>query len=201
MDKGWMAWAAQAAELHTYRADFENRKKEGRGFYKLSNESIASVHEDLAKDYRELAEQHSEELSQLLDDLGKSQEELLDHLMERRTTQHAVPVNEPETTGVEGPTDYPEGNNPHESDDPTHNEQTQRIESPQPEVGFAAPITQPKEELNTPAPATQEGNISTSPFTPGEGHPPRNDLAEAIMPEVHQEERTEPSIIDILEAE
>ena len=24
MDKGWMAWAAQAAELHTYRADWEN---------------------------------------------------------------------------------------------------------------------------------------------------------------------------------
>ena len=24
LDKGWMAWAAQAAELHTYRADWEN---------------------------------------------------------------------------------------------------------------------------------------------------------------------------------
>ena len=24
MDKGWMAWVAQAVELHTYRANFEN---------------------------------------------------------------------------------------------------------------------------------------------------------------------------------
>ena len=29
LDKGWMAWATQAAELHTYRADWENRRKEG----------------------------------------------------------------------------------------------------------------------------------------------------------------------------
>ena len=122
MDKGWTAWAAQAAELHTYRANFENRKKEGRGFYKLSDESIASVREDLAKDYRELAEQHSEELSQLLDDFGESQEELLDHLMERRATQHAVPVTKTETAEVEGPVVNPGGNNPHESADPTHSE-------------------------------------------------------------------------------
>ena len=29
LDKGWTAWAAQAAELHTCRADWENRRKEG----------------------------------------------------------------------------------------------------------------------------------------------------------------------------
>ena len=48
MDKGWEAWAVQAAELHTYRADWENRKKEARGFYKLSEETMATVSEDLA---------------------------------------------------------------------------------------------------------------------------------------------------------
>mgnify|MGYP000494644238 FL=1 len=63
LDKGWMAWAAQAAELHTYRADWENRRKDGRGFYKLNEESIAAVREDLAQDYRTLADQHSEELA------------------------------------------------------------------------------------------------------------------------------------------
>ena len=82
MDKGWEAWATQTAELHTYRADWENHKKEGRGFYKLSEETVATVREDLAKDYRELAEQHSEELAQLLEDFGEGQEELLDRLME-----------------------------------------------------------------------------------------------------------------------
>ena len=88
---------AQAAELHTYRADFENRKKEGMGFYKLTDDSIALVHKDLSKDYQELMEQHSEELAQILDDFRESQEELLDHLMESRSTHHAVPVAEPET--------------------------------------------------------------------------------------------------------
>ena len=93
-----MAWATHASELHTYRADWENRKKEGRDFHKLNDESVATVREDLSQDYRTLVEQQSEELAQLLDNFGESQEELLDHLMERRTTQYAVPVAEPETT-------------------------------------------------------------------------------------------------------
>ena len=82
MDKGWEAWAVQAAELHTYRADWENRKKEGKGFYKLSEETVATVREDLAKDYSELAERHSEELTLILEEFGEGQEELLGQLME-----------------------------------------------------------------------------------------------------------------------
>ena len=31
-------WAAQAAELHSLRADAENRRKEGLGFYKMDVE-------------------------------------------------------------------------------------------------------------------------------------------------------------------
>ena len=63
LDKGWAAWATQAAELHTYQEDWENRRKEGRGFYKLNEESIAAVREDLAQDYQTLVDQHSEELT------------------------------------------------------------------------------------------------------------------------------------------
>ena len=60
---------------------------------------MAAVREDLAKDYRELAEQHSEELAQLLEDFGESQEELLDLLMEvRGRQQHAGAGAEQETT-------------------------------------------------------------------------------------------------------
>ena len=151
MDKGWMAWAAQAVELHTYLTDFENRKDD-RGFYKLSDDTIASVREDLSKDYRELAEQHSEELAQILDDIRESQEDLLDRLMESRSTQHAVLVAEPETAEVEGPSRNLKVTQLHESADPTHNEQTQPIESLQPEAGTAAPITQPAEDVNTPEP-------------------------------------------------
>ena len=72
MDKGWEAWAAQTAELHSYRTNWANQKKEGRGLYKLNNETVATMREDLAKDYRELAEQQSEELAQLLDNFGES---------------------------------------------------------------------------------------------------------------------------------
>ena len=51
---------------------------------------MAIVREDLAKDYRELAEQYSEEFAQLLEDFGEGQEELLDHLMEVRGRQQHV---------------------------------------------------------------------------------------------------------------
>ena len=75
------------------------RKKEGRGFYKLSEETVAVVREDLAKDYHELAEQHSEELAQLVEDFGEGQKELLDHLLEvRGRQQHAGAGAEQETT-------------------------------------------------------------------------------------------------------
>ena len=52
---GWADWANQAVELHTYRADQENRLKDGKGFYKLNEESIAIVREDLTQDYQALA--------------------------------------------------------------------------------------------------------------------------------------------------
>ena len=54
--KGWAGWAQQAAELHTFLADHENRTKSGQGFFKLSNESIAAVREDLAADYQALSD-------------------------------------------------------------------------------------------------------------------------------------------------
>ena len=73
MDRGWADWAQQAAELHTYWANQENRKKEGKGFYKLDEESIATVREDLVKDYQALIHHHAEEIVQLLDNFGMSQ--------------------------------------------------------------------------------------------------------------------------------
>ena len=56
LDKRWVAWTMQAAELHTYRADWENRRKEGRGFYKLNEDNIAAVREELTQDYQTLAD-------------------------------------------------------------------------------------------------------------------------------------------------
>ena len=34
LDRGWAGWTKQAAELHTFFADQENRLKEGKGFTK-----------------------------------------------------------------------------------------------------------------------------------------------------------------------
>ena len=47
LDRGWAEWAKQAAELHTYRDNQENREIEGKGFYKLNKEGISTVCEDL----------------------------------------------------------------------------------------------------------------------------------------------------------
>ena len=73
--------------------------------------------------------------------------------------------------------------------------------SPQGNGLAAVAITQPCDDINTPEPNTQERDIITSPLTQGEGQQPRNDMAETITPELNQDVRTEPSILDILEAE
>ena len=146
MDKGWGAWAAQTAELHTYLADWENRKKEGRGFYKLNDETVATVREDLAKDYRELAEQHSEELTQLLDDFGESQEELLDRLIEIRGEQHHT---EP---GAEQEIAEPIERQPNTKEATTTHESTEGdMSTPQPQPPMSLQSrSQPRKETKTP---------------------------------------------------
>ena len=44
--------------------------KEGKGFFKLNEDSIATVREDLAADYKALAYHHSEEVVQILEEYG-----------------------------------------------------------------------------------------------------------------------------------
>ena len=72
MNLEWTNWAKKAAELYTFCVDQENWQKEGKGFYKLNEESIASVREDLTANYQALADHHSEEIVQLLEDLSVS---------------------------------------------------------------------------------------------------------------------------------
>ena len=80
VERGWSDWAKQAAELHTFRADRENRLKASKGFYKLHEESIASICEDLEAEYQALADHHSEEVVQLLVDFGQDKLEVACHL-------------------------------------------------------------------------------------------------------------------------
>ena len=76
LDRVWTGWTKQAAELHTFRADHENRMKEGKGFFKLNNDSIAAVCEDLAAHYQALADRHFEEVLQILEEYGATDLEI-----------------------------------------------------------------------------------------------------------------------------
>ena len=77
MNRGWADWAKQATELHTFRVDKENRRKEGKSFYKLDEGSIATVLEHLTSDYQALADHHSEEIVQLLEEFGATEVEIV----------------------------------------------------------------------------------------------------------------------------
>ena len=59
---GQKTWSNQAAELQVLRADHENRKKQGQGFFKMDEASIIKVREELANDICELITQHTEEI-------------------------------------------------------------------------------------------------------------------------------------------
>ena len=61
-EKLWKEWSQQAAELQTLRAHAENRKKTGDKFYKMDEESIVTIREELSEDFYALAEEHLKEI-------------------------------------------------------------------------------------------------------------------------------------------
>ena len=71
MDKGWKTWSAQAAELQLLRADRENRKAQGQGFFKMTEEAISTVQEDIAKDLSEIPTCHQEEVNRPMQEFDK----------------------------------------------------------------------------------------------------------------------------------
>ena len=60
-------------ELHTFQADQQNQRREGWRFYKLDQESVTTLQEDLANDHHALAQAHSQEIQGLLDEYGDAQ--------------------------------------------------------------------------------------------------------------------------------
>ena len=68
-EKVWKEWSQQAAELQTLRADAENRKKSGYKFYKMDEESIVTIREELSEDFFSLAEAHLREVWGLVERL------------------------------------------------------------------------------------------------------------------------------------
>ena len=72
-EKVWKEWSQQAAELQTLRADAENRRKTGDKFYKMDEESIVTIGEELSEDFFALAEEHLKEIRGLVERLDDGQ--------------------------------------------------------------------------------------------------------------------------------
>ena len=71
LDRGWKTWLAQATELQILRADKDNRKTQGLGFFKMIEEAISTVHEDIARDLYDMAASHREEIIRLMHEFDK----------------------------------------------------------------------------------------------------------------------------------
>ena len=69
-----------ASARKTSTADQENGQKEGKGFHKLNEESVASVRENLTADYQVVADHHSKKIMQLLEELDATEVEITRHL-------------------------------------------------------------------------------------------------------------------------
>ena len=58
----WKEWSSQAAELQVLRADVENWAKAGDNFYKMYEESIITIQEELAEDFQAMAQVQTAEI-------------------------------------------------------------------------------------------------------------------------------------------
>ena len=68
----WMQWSQQAAKLQTLREDAENIKKAGDN-YKMDEESIVTIREELSDDFFSLAESHLGAVWSLVERLNDDQ--------------------------------------------------------------------------------------------------------------------------------
>ena len=66
-------WSQQVAELQTLRTDAEKHKKAGDKFYKMDEESIVTIQEELSEDFFALAEAHLKEVWGLVERLDDGQ--------------------------------------------------------------------------------------------------------------------------------
>ena len=113
-EKLWREWAQQAAELQTLRADAENRKKTGDKFYKMDEDSIVNIREELSEDFYALAEEHLKEIRGLVERLDDGQlatqlelegyeKDRVRQEAEERTTP--ISISESERPAEDAPTD------------------------------------------------------------------------------------------------
>ena len=90
MEKGWKLWSAQAAELQLLRADRDNRKAQGPSFFKMSQNNLDTVHEEIAKDIYEIAAFYKEEINRIMQEFDKHDIDTsvqLDHVEAERVSK------------------------------------------------------------------------------------------------------------------
>ena len=69
----WNQWSKQAAELQLPRADAKNGKKASDNFYKMDEESIVTIQEELSNDFYALTETQLEVVRKLIDGIEDDQ--------------------------------------------------------------------------------------------------------------------------------
>ena len=119
MDKGWKTWSAQAAELQLLRADRENRKAQGHGFLKMTEEAISTMQEDIAKDLSEIAACHQEEVNRLMQEFDKHDIETIVQFeaYEAEPQRQTPGLSAPDTTTTSRPSTKPEKQGEESDDD------------------------------------------------------------------------------------
>ena len=71
--RGWNEWSAEGAELQVFRVDTENRRKEGRGFYKMDENNIQILREDLTEEFHAFAKTHTMTIGHVLEEFNDDQ--------------------------------------------------------------------------------------------------------------------------------
>ena len=73
LDRGLKEWSAQAVELQVFRANAENQRKEGCGFYKMDEINIHILREYLTEEFHALAQTHTMTIRHLLEEFNDDQ--------------------------------------------------------------------------------------------------------------------------------
>ena len=133
LEKGWRTWSAEAAELQLLRGDRDNQETQGSGFFKMSEEAMAVMQEDLAHDLYELETSHREEITRLMEEFDAldidTSVKLDDY--ERKRRQQTTELGPPPTSEPPPPHHGSHEDNQDEEDDVDNddeNDQGQGVE-------------------------------------------------------------------------
>ena len=72
----WREWSEQAGELQVFRADTKNREKSRDHFYKMDEQSIITIQEELSEDFYAQAQAQNDEVQKLLEEFKDDQLQL-----------------------------------------------------------------------------------------------------------------------------